>query len=128
MEVLRYFTTTDGTDYNIYSDGENTTYSVTYTADELAELLSTSATATLQANTFDDGSNAGYGFNVQLGQSSGSVTISYTLAGDDTTDATADDATADDATESGDVAPVAYLAAVVALAGVALAASKKARA
>lgn len=116
QEVLRYFTTTDGTEYNIYSNGTDTTYSVTYTADELAELLSTEATATLQANTFDDGSNAGYGFNVQLGQSSGTVTISYTLAGDE------------EASSDGDAMPVAYLAAAVALAGVALAASKKARA
>jgi hypothetical protein len=124
QEVLRYFYTQDDTEYHLFSDGTNTQYTVTYTADELAKLAED---GTIQVNNFEDGSVEGYGFSVQLGQSAGSVTLSYTLAGaDDTTDTT--DTTDNTGANDGDVAPVAYLAAVVALAGAAMVASKKVRA
>lgn len=77
----------------------------------------------------EDGAESGEGTAtvtaVTLYDASGNVVLSTSTGA--ATDDTTDDAS-DGSTDSGDTAPVAYLAAVVALAGVALVASKKARA
>lgn len=121
-------TLSDGT-VNLYQwGGSSVTWGWDVDGDKVADTEEGVDTATWLGTIADDGTGT---LVIPVDQG---ATVEFVTLGWDTYDGVqfsvtiSGDEASDDASSDGDVAPVAYLAAAVALAGVALVASKKARA